>query len=78
MAARLDGGLRRGFDMLLKIMHFVFDSALEEARPFPAHGPRRLPDQGSQLIAQNRETFGEVGIEGSVPRGLELRKRTVS
>jgi len=30
-----------------------------------------LLDQGSQLTAEERTAFGEVGIEGPVPRGLD-------
>jgi hypothetical protein len=54
--------------------------------PFPLSrkvGPSRrtgfvgLPVQGSRLTAENREAFGEVGIAGPVPRGLDPWIRTV-
>jgi hypothetical protein len=33
--------------------------------------------RSSLLSAENRKAFGEVGIEGPVPRGLESRMRAV-
>jgi len=76
-AARLDGGLRRGLRISLAIKHFITVSAGREGRPILRRGLLGLPDQGSRLTAQNRETFGEVGIVGPVPRGLEPPIRTV-
>jgi hypothetical protein len=64
--------------MLLKIIIFAPLRLSRKAGTSWRPGIVELPDQGSQLTAENRKAFGEVGIEGPVPRGLDPRMRTVN
>jgi hypothetical protein len=70
-AARQCGGLRRGFDMFLKIIIFAPFPLSRKVGPPWCAGQGEPADQSSRLTGENRKAFGEVGIEVSAALDLE-------
>jgi hypothetical protein len=77
-AAQGAGGLRRGLDMLLKIIIFApFPLSRKVGTSWRA-GQVEPADQSSRLTAENRKAFGEVGIEVSAALDLESSGQTAN